>query len=393
MYSVILADDEPLVLDGLECIIPWEKLGFEIKGKAYDGEELIKLVDKHRPSVVVTDIQMPVYTGLECISMIRNINPKTKILILSGYATFEYAKTALSYGITGYLLKPINSKELTGFLERIKEMIEREEKQSAFRSIALNDMMREYLDGNLPGKNLKDIFDFFEIGQIPSSFVLVAIEPLSVLSDDSDKTRAAASYIENLVDKTDAGIFIPYSNSHIVLLIYNKNYLDDDRKSISGLISEIKNFCFANFSIEIKAFCSNVLSSDKVNENLRDVIKLCIENMQIEFKKHSVTESMIEDISNYVEKNYCTVTRSFVAEYFNINPSYLSQSFQKYKGMSFIDFVTEVRIKNAKRLLQTTDMKIQVIAEEVGYGSSQHFAKIFKKSTGIMPSAFRDNLL
>ena len=134
------------------------------------------------------------------------------------------------------------------------------------------------------------------------------------------------------------------------------------------------------------------MPSDEVNEKLRDIVKLCIKNMQIELKKHSVTESMIEDISSYVEKNYCTVTRNFVAEYFNINPSYLSQSFQKYKGMSFIDFVTEVRIKNAKRLLQTTDMKIQVIAEEVGYCSSQHFAKVFKKSTGIMPSAFRDNL-
>ena len=218
MYSVILADDEPLVLDGLECIIPWKELGFEIKGKAYDGEELIKLVDKYRPSVVVTDIQMPVYTGLECISKIRNINPKTKILILSGYATFEYAKTALSYGITGYLLKPINSKELTGFLERIKDTIELEEKQSAFRSIALNDMMREYLDGNLPGKTLKDIFSFFEIEKMPSFFVLVVIEPLSVLSEDGDKKRAAASYIENFIERTGAGIISMMIEERLTIL-------------------------------------------------------------------------------------------------------------------------------------------------------------------------------
>ncbi|MGI5173970.1 response regulator [Treponema sp. OMZ 840] len=499
MFSVILADDEPLVLDGLECIIPWKKLGFEIKGKAYDGEELIKLVDKYHPAVVVTDIQMPVYTGLECISIIRNINPETKILILSGYATFEYAKTAMSYGIIGYILKPINKKELIDFLIRIKEIIEREKKQSTFRSIALNDMMREYLDGNLPGKTLKDIFNFFEIGKIPSSFIIVAIEPLLLLSEDREKIRKIILYIENLVDKTDAGIFIPYSESLILLLIYNKNYLENDQRSIKDLIDEIKKNCFMNFSIAIRTICSSIVFSDEVresfyniraslmrdddvskiekeitslficiedgigigavddmeyiisllvlklsglscmeagsiyssfiyslrqkygqklcpeifsfssiymsqhwwqtrssiaemNEILKTVIKLCIKNMQIELQKHSVTESMIEDISHYVEKNYCTVTRGSVAEYFNVNPSYLSQSFQKYKGVSFIDFVTEVRIKNAKRLLQTTNMKIQVIAEEVGYSSAQHFAKIFKKSTGIMPSTFRENL-
>ena len=71
MYSVILADDEPVILEGLSYIVPWNTLGFEIKAKVYDGDELIAAVKEYSPDVLITDIQMPAHTGLECIEEIR----------------------------------------------------------------------------------------------------------------------------------------------------------------------------------------------------------------------------------------------------------------------------------------------------------------------------------
>ena len=82
MYSVILADDEPMILEGLTCLVPWETIGFEIKVKAYDGDELISVVKEYQPDVLITDIQMPFKTGLECIEEIKQISPDTIILIL-----------------------------------------------------------------------------------------------------------------------------------------------------------------------------------------------------------------------------------------------------------------------------------------------------------------------
>ena len=103
----------------------------------------------------------------------------------------------------------------------------------------------------------------------------------------------------------------------------------------------------------------------------------------------SVTETMVADICRFFDEYYMSITRSSVAERFNVNPSYLSQSFSRLKGISFIDYVTEVRVKNAKRLLKTTNMKVQVVSEEVGYNSTQHFSKVFEKAVGISPAEYR----
>lgn len=101
---------------------------------------------------------------------------------------------------------------------------------------------------------------------------------------------------------------------------------------------------------------------------------------------------LIERIKYYISKNYRTATRQSVADYFFLNPSYLSQLFKAETGEVFTDYVNKIRMEEAKRMLIQTDYKIQYIADMVGYASSQHFNRTFKKYTGMQPAEYKKNI-
>lgn len=111
MYSVLVAEDEVIIRKGIIFSINWEKLGIKLIGEADNGEEGIKLIEELKPDIVITDINMPITDGLEMIKRTKNLEPYSAIII-SGYSDFEYAKEAINYGVSGYLLKPYSEEEL-----------------------------------------------------------------------------------------------------------------------------------------------------------------------------------------------------------------------------------------------------------------------------------------
>lgn len=121
MLKVIIADDEPKVNLLLQKIVDWEKLGYQIAGTANDGERALQLIEEEKPDVLMTDIRMPGVDGMELIRRAKELRPDLVFIVVSGYRQFEYAQTALKYGVTDYLLKPINAEELTQLLIRIRE--------------------------------------------------------------------------------------------------------------------------------------------------------------------------------------------------------------------------------------------------------------------------------
>ncbi|MDQ0194081.1 response regulator transcription factor [Paenibacillus wynnii] len=119
-FKVLLIDDEPSALEGLQLWINWEELGFEICGTCSNGVEGLKLIHQFGPDLVITDVNMPLLNGLDMIAAWKQENVKDiKFVILSGYSEFEYAKTAIRYGINHYLLKPIIPEEAE---EELKEI-------------------------------------------------------------------------------------------------------------------------------------------------------------------------------------------------------------------------------------------------------------------------------
>lgn len=132
MLKVFLVEDEIIVREGIKKNIDWEKNGYTFVGEASDGELAYPMIMELKPDIIITDIKMPFMDGLELSKLVRREMPKVKIMILSGYDEFEYAKEAISIGITDYLVKPISGTRLIEAIDRVKKVIDEEKVQQEF---------------------------------------------------------------------------------------------------------------------------------------------------------------------------------------------------------------------------------------------------------------------
>lgn len=124
--KVFLVEDEMVIRRGIKNSIDWEKEGYIFCGEASDGELAYPMIIKEKPDILITDIRMPFMDGLELCKLVKKELPNIKILILSGYDEFDYAKEAIRLGVTEYLLKPISSGKLLEALNGVSESIRRE---------------------------------------------------------------------------------------------------------------------------------------------------------------------------------------------------------------------------------------------------------------------------
>ncbi|WP_251389584.1 response regulator [Mediterraneibacter agrestimuris] len=120
MYKVLLVDDEILVREAIGKKIEWNKLGFELAGDCENGRDAVDFVKNNQVDLVLTDICMPHMDGMELSRWLYENYPHVKIIIFSGYSDFEYAKQAIQYKVSEYILKPVTAKELTEVLNRLK---------------------------------------------------------------------------------------------------------------------------------------------------------------------------------------------------------------------------------------------------------------------------------
>jgi len=142
MMKVLIVDDEPKLREGLKSIVPWSDLGYQVVDTAANGNEALEKHDIYDPDLMLIDIRMPGMDGLQLIEAIRERDAEIHLLILSGYADFDYAKRAISNRVDGYLLKPVDEEELSKYLLQIKEAIEQEQATMALNRAA-SDISRE----------------------------------------------------------------------------------------------------------------------------------------------------------------------------------------------------------------------------------------------------------
>lgn len=136
--KVFLVEDEMVIRRGIKNSIDWEKEGYIFCGEASDGELAYPMIIKEKPDILITDIRMPFMDGLELCKLVKKELPNIKILILSGYDEFDYAKEAIRLGVTEYLLKPISSGKLLEALNGVSESIRREKEDK--------DLVRKYIE-------------------------------------------------------------------------------------------------------------------------------------------------------------------------------------------------------------------------------------------------------
>ena len=140
MVKVYLVEDEIIIRQSIKNSIDWEKEGYEFIGDASDGELALPVILKEKPDILITDIRMPFMDGLELSRMVKAELPDIKIVILSGYDDFEYAKQAIKIGVAEYLLKPVSSAVLLEHLSEIAEKVRDEREDLALKKVYYQEM-------------------------------------------------------------------------------------------------------------------------------------------------------------------------------------------------------------------------------------------------------------
>lgn len=189
MLKVLIVDDEFYFREALKISIPWQELGFEICGEAKNGKDALDKAELLKPEIIIVDINMPIMDGLEFVKNIREVNQDSKIIIITGYNEFNYAKQAIQLGVHNYILKPVNEEELKNSLLELKKTIEKEVnikieadrlKQQVIDSLPLlkDKFLNELIQGNLIKKENETLktMEYLDINTSSDYYMVVTVE-------------------------------------------------------------------------------------------------------------------------------------------------------------------------------------------------------------------------
>lgn len=511
--TVMIVDDEKLVLEDLKTLVNWDLLGFEIVTTAFNGKQALERYRKYHPQVVFTDVKMPFMDGLELIHQLREIKKDTCIILLTAYEDFTYARTAIKYGIKDYVIK--STLDERTFSDLLRELYKDIRQQNEFQDILKEKQILEYLeapDGECEEKfrpMCEKAYSYILVEQdmpvgfaddaVPESHLCSKreVSMAAVLDHISGCEVAAVSYtpgqrilvvldIRERSQKQITEITYEYARnvrqrlwdtfgfSFTVYVIdqkvtfaelkrihrknqpvFQRKYLFGcggifrlegkvtaenqgeevavdtgciqemiDRRNIDGILSYLgglfteleisgnlkwlksasrelytllqKNYkrlpnkvdkdfgTAANFhewldSVHIKAWFAGQFET------------LVREKEQIYSTEYSkpVVQAVEYIFKHYQEHN---LTIKEIADQVYLSTGHLCGMFKKETGKTLNSYITEVRIEEAKKLLNEGEMKIYEISQAVGYQSSQYFSQIFYKMTGTYPTNWqKDN--
>lgn len=533
--KVFIVEDDFVVRQGIQCSLEWEEHGLSICGDAANGKQGLELVEKLEPDIIITDIRMPIMDGLEFAERVLDKNPNAKIIILSGYDDFAYAKQAIHLGIYDYLLKPIDGDELLKCVCKLRDEILEEQKRRKYhenQDILVKSNQTELYDSAME-KLMR--YGFLEqkeqvlqelaavgVNLIDKTYkvLLLVLENFLLLTRNhsAKEQRQLIDMVKSIASQVFAGGCQTYcfvnSNHHFVILleyeVVSKLYLEDcylrliDRitkeagflcsiacglekhsieeiylsyqESVQALrchASQIENnvFQYTGESIldgadfmeireeekqllndiqkydtdGIQAYINAIFEKavaeqepyEKVNStcvrlvtqvfSVLDEMGIKFQNSTYSYKDtllavqqyHSIKNlkkfveafmqavaeclekaekkkysSVVEQAVNYVKENYMEEisVKSISAELY-ITPNYFSQIFKSQLGMNFIDYLNEIRIEHAKKLLKNHKLKIYEVAEQSGYQNYKYFNTVFKKYTGYSPKEYRNGAI
>ena len=113
MIKVFLVEDEKIIRESIKNNVKWEENGFKIVGEAASGKEALEYINYHEVDIVVTDINMPGMDGLQFTEALLKVHPKCRVVIITGFREFEYARKAINLGVDEFLLSRMNITEIS----------------------------------------------------------------------------------------------------------------------------------------------------------------------------------------------------------------------------------------------------------------------------------------
>ncbi|HAG68368.1 MAG TPA: AraC family transcriptional regulator [Lachnospiraceae bacterium] len=396
MIKLFLVEDEAVMREGIKRRIDWSAEGIEFAGDARDGELALPMILEKKPDIVITDIKMPFMDGLKLSEHIREALPDTKIIILSGYDDFSYAKEGIRLGVTEYLLKPITPAALLKSIHEVMEKIEQERKEKEERSLRsaeeyekkekeavrlFSELAKQFLDRPGSGPESHDRDTSFVNMDISKAGEVSGKELESFLRTGTQD--GARAMIDSVFDS------IGDQNSRSLIFL---NYLTMDLyftmvrflKEIGENVSEINSKC-GDINDIIRDMTGTEDAKRYLSEYLSAVISARDNGSARKYGR------ILRDAAVYIDEHYADedISLNTLAELANISPNHFSAIFSQEMGVTFIEYLINKRMDKAKELLMTTDMKSFEIAYAVGYKDPHYFSSTFKKTQGMTTKEFR----
>ena len=257
MYKVLFVDDEALIREAITENIPWETLGYQLTGACRNGKEAMDQIRKDPPDLLLTDINMPYMDGIQLAKLVYEEYKDTKVVILSGYDDFEYAKQAVKYQVLEYILKPITPSELMETLLRIKKGFdERRSKEESIQKIrgAYNRnlpmlqgrFLNSLLMGKIKSQEIREKMEDYQLelpGPCYMAVILEADDLEPFLKQSTEYQRELAYFAvyniaDEIIQEKHCGVGIQSVGERTVLIFQGNGKMEEQVLGVSEEILE-----------------------------------------------------------------------------------------------------------------------------------------------------------
>ncbi|WP_238860469.1 MULTISPECIES: response regulator [unclassified Clostridium] len=417
MCRLFIVEDEEIIREGIQKNIDWELNDVKIVGTAANGKECLEKIETCMPEVILSDIKMPFMDGMELIQHIYELYPKIKVVLLTAFDEFEYAKKALNYKVSQYVMKyEENEKILEAVLragneytaslnqaERVKQseiLLE----NKILRDLLFYDEKSEEIYQNLLNSNIKFLYDNFFVTCI-SNRNLTQSKHIRSIAEGYNfferEIRILGLEIDFYFCKTEQKLFI-ISN----LPKEADDSFDKFIKILENLLKHKEKEWQCNLKASVGSIYNGLEGISKSYDEANYIMSLYQMNQYFDRDKRTVIVSSndsvsgsankktVEQIVEYIKKHYWEkdISLDSISKDVHLTPAYISAMFKKEKGINISDYIIKIRIERAKYLLMTTDMKTYEISEEIGYVNSQYFSVLFKRNAGVSPTEYRQRV-
>lgn len=352
MTTLVIIDDEKIVVEWIKAILERSHKNLKVVGTAYNGIRGIAIVRQMKPDIVITDIRIPGMDGLALIEHTMEELPDTAYIVISGYRDFSYARKALQLRVLDYVDKPITEDKLFSalaaaehYLEEKKKLSHSEHGLSEERINQICQQTTENLIQYLKEESGSDMLEYVE-------------QALYTLEN-------AGMGTERLQDECVKNIYVG------IEIMHERNPQFEFRKTISPY-GEIKQL--------------------RTNEEIRLYMLETFREFAtgIDAAEHLSQNKTISSLLNYINDHYTEdIGLTELADYAKMNPAYLSMLFKDFVGMSYIKYLTKIRLDKAKELLRG-GVKVTEVSERVGYKDYRYFSQVFKKNEQMTPNKYKE---
>ncbi len=397
MLKVLIADDEPKIRRGLRSSIERLRPDMTVVAEAEDGEMALALVTREKPDILMIDVRMPFLNGLDLIERVKGVWSDCVIVVVSGHDEFEYAQRALQLRVFEYVLKPVPEDVLVSVLARAEQELAEMRRRAHYLSWAREQLernmpllreqyLRDWVRGRLSRTEIEEQSSFLglptEGGRAMALIHIMERAAPAMLPGERDR-RIEVFAVRRLAEEAFHG--------YEPLLVFQDEH--DDVVALSGCAP---GEAWTRAIDEIEAGAARSLAHAVLIAHAPvaagpEGVSETYEALSAEVVRRSGLRTFVLLAQRYIDSQYsrADLTLEDVAAAVHVSPGYLSRLLKRETGLSFVDYLTRVRITRAVQLMNDPAVKVYEVAEAVGYQSQHYFSRAFKRVFGRSPVDYR----